>query len=987
MLLQAAGNVSYLTRTCFSGNLCKEGEASSSSRHGCASSKKHQRGRGTHCYLSSNAHFAHQYDNHFTCFCKTHARRHALCHRMEVHRIPIGLHQARKHSLRKTVAVTAVKTPSNQDTSQQGEASKQGASTLYKTAMVSAKGVKVEGVEHKAHLLNTDTASSEKVDSEALASRKLTRQLTGRIKNLINWWKALHEVYQEDSAMWGYGSSPIFTVYKGPDSKIEKVLINEKEIQRRQGVEPLLAGLGDDESKARAEQKIMQAQIIAKDLEMGKMDLDSRSMIFTVVKQPSKVENQTSRQKLLSQIDFAVHKAAPVLRSGFMIAIPLYGIYILFGAYLLVTKPSEEDISKEEKSAASLEKMRKLKAQMNTHKESAAVGQATLAPSDFMQKLLEVREMARKVRSEEGLQKSVKDSETYVEEYEPQEQSALNKSISMVENDVGIKQGGIGHQSMVENDVIDTTVIESSVSTMDNMGVIKSNNNVIDDTVKPPPKVKPRIITSLDEAMAVIGSKQTVIPNGIKSNPDLHGTTAERALSERETQAEHESGIANMVHYDNLTASLNGLNNSQSSVPETLPSKVDQIPSTSFGGQDRVGETQSTQSREIEVPESGVYLGPDKTDIETLDRLAAEGQTKEAQNFEPNFQRGSDDSQDSDKTASLQLLGENLENGQENEKQISSSARHSEVNNLAQKPFKNTPDQISGEVLPSTRSKTFLKKYSASKSLLNVDTDEVVGSGQPLRRRENRSTSSERMTNTKRWSKELQRKYDLERDPETRELMKEIGSELDSWVTEEEVESSAMLASKLEEIDDDVIHKHYEKVQKKMKDEKEKFGLEAVLEKYKEYQPKPEDDLWWLDLHSVLCLMVVSAKQEGGGLYGLDMTIDSEGMSNQVARHLIAFEDRKDASNFCRLLELRSGSRFQFAQVCPFSPKKLFEVAKEEGFKVTVLRNGQIQTNVDQTLEEVEEQILEIGRSVYWEKMDRDRSIDIDSILHQRFGL
>lgn len=67
--------------------------------------------------------------------------------------------------------------------------------------------------------------------------------------------------------------------------------------------------------------------------------------------------------------------------------------------------------------------------------------------------------------------------------------------------------------------------------------------------------------------------------------------------------------------------------------------------------------------------------------------------------------------------------------------------------------------------------------------------------------------------------------------------------------------------------------------------------------------------------------MVVSAKQEGGGLYGLDMTIDSEGMSNQVARHLIAFEDRKDASNFCRLLELRSGSRFQFAQVCPFSPK------------------------------------------------------------------
>ena len=62
-------------------------------------------------------------------------------------------------------------------------------------------------------------------------------------------------------------------------------------------------------------------------------------------------------------------------------------------------------------------------------------------------------------------------------------------------------------------------------------------------------------------------------------------------------------------------------------------------------------------------------------------------------------------------------------------------------------------------------------------------------------------------------------------------------------------------------------------------------------------------------------------------------------------------------------------------------------MAKEEGFKVTVLKTGQIEVSIESSLEEVEDQIVAIAKNVYWEREERKHSIDIDSILHQRFGL
>ena len=69
------------------------------------------------------------------------------------------------------------------------------------------------------------------------------------------------------------------------------------------------------------------------------------------------------------------------------------------------------------------------------------------------------------------------------------------------------------------------------------------------------------------------------------------------------------------------------------------------------------------------------------------------------------------------------------------------------------------------------------------------------------------------------------------------------------------------------------------------------------------------------------CLLV-SSKQDGG-FYGVDMEIEElKGDSkNQRVKHVVAFEDRKDALKFGRLLEHDSGSGFQRVDICPFSPK------------------------------------------------------------------
>ena len=58
-----------------------------------------------------------------------------------------------------------------------------------------------------------------------------------------------------------------------------------------------------------------------------------------------------------------------------------------------------------------------------------------------------------------------------------------------------------------------------------------------------------------------------------------------------------------------------------------------------------------------------------------------------------------------------------------------------------------------------------------------------------------------------------------------------------------------------------------------------------------------------------------------------------------------------------------------------------FREAKADGFSITIIRKGEIKLNVDQTLEEVEEEITEIGSKMYHDKIMKDRGIDMGRLM------
>ncbi|XP_020880145.1 uncharacterized protein LOC110228148 [Arabidopsis lyrata subsp. lyrata] len=104
--------------------------------------------------------------------------------------------------------------------------------------------------------------------------------------------------------------------------------------------------------------------------------------------------------------------------------------------------------------------------------------------------------------------------------------------------------------------------------------------------------------------------------------------------------------------------------------------------------------------------------------------------------------------------------------------------------------------------------------------------------------------------------------------------------------------------------------------------------------------------------------------------------------------HVIAFENAADCRNLCYIIQahldmLRTGNVFIVAR----PPKDAFREAKANGFGVTVIRKGELKLNIDEPLEEVEEEICEIGSKMYHDKIMGDRSVDISSLMKGVFNL
>ncbi|KAM0939572.1 hypothetical protein DsansV1_C20g0164871 [Dioscorea sansibarensis] len=242
-----------------------------------------------------------------------------------------------------------------------------------------------------------------------------------------------------------------------------------------------------------------------------------------------------------------------------------------------------------------------------------------------------------------------------------------------------------------------------------------------------------------------------------------------------------------------------------------------------------------------------------------------------------------------------------------------------------------------------------------------------------------RKGGKEHWEHTKKWSQDFLNVYNSQTDPEIKSIMRDMGKDLDRWLTEKDRQDVADLVTRLS----NRRRKFIEKKMDKLKREMQMFGPQAVVSKYREYSDEKEEDyLWWLDLRSVLCIELYTAEDGNPrvGFYSLEMAADL--VLDPKQYHVIAFEDPGDAKNFCYIIQahmdmLGSGKAFVIAR----PPKDAFRDAKADGFNVTVIRKGEIKLNVDQTLEEVEEEITEIGSKIYHDKIMHERGVDIRSLL------
>ncbi|XP_073040914.1 uncharacterized protein [Primulina eburnea] len=277
----------------------------------------------------------------------------------------------------------------------------------------------------------------------------------------------------------------------------------------------------------------------------------------------------------------------------------------------------------------------------------------------------------------------------------------------------------------------------------------------------------------------------------------------------------------------------------------------------------------------------------------------------------------------------------------------------------------------------NNESSSFQNDIAASSKTVIAGSDGSVKAG--------KKSGREYWQHTKKWSEGFLESYNAETDPEVKAVMKDIGKDLDRWITEKEIKEAADFMDKLPEKGQILIKQKLEKVKREM----ELFGPQAVVSKYREFaEEKEEDYLWWLDLPFVLCieLYTMDNGEQKVGFYSLEMGADLELDPKQY--HVIAFEDVGDCKNLCYIIQahmemLGNGNAFVVSR----PPKDAFREAKVNGFGVTVVRKGQLRLNIDQTLEEVEEMIVEIGSKIYHDKIMKDRSVDIKALMKGVFGI
>jgi len=214
-----------------------------------------------------------------------------------------------------------------------------------------------------------DSASSSLKDSNRLGESVLWTKLDGWV-----------EQYKKDIEFWGIGSSPIFTVFRDSSGDVERVMVDEEEILRRSGVEPLYFREGtESEDFGEVKSKIAHAMFLAKEMESGKDVIPKNS---SVVKFVSNSETSGFVSRIMS-ISLPPNLLPKLSRVG--IAVVCGFLFIWAAKKLFAFGGCETEMTRSEKEMM----RRKIKARMEKEKLQKGSVEVIEEPSEQPDELME----------------------------------------------------------------------------------------------------------------------------------------------------------------------------------------------------------------------------------------------------------------------------------------------------------------------------------------------------------------------------------------------------------------------------------------------------------------------------------------------------------------------------------------------------------------------------------------------------------------------
>ncbi|GAV74908.1 hypothetical protein CFOL_v3_18388 [Cephalotus follicularis] len=131
-------------------------------------------------------------------------------------------------------------------------------------------------------------------------------------------------------------------------------------------------------------------------------------------------------------------------------------------------------------------------------------------------------------------------------------------------------------------------------------------------------------------------------------------------------------------------------------------------------------------------------------------------------------------------------------------------------------------------------------------------------------------------------------------------------------------------------------------------------GSELLANKVRDQPADFKTDLWWLNLPYVLAILMRRGSNSGGleGLYTMSVTSLAQ---DEDSTYTVAFEDRRDANNYCYVLESFFEDLGDFrADIVHLSIKELLDIVDSDTKKVIVVKKGQLKLYAGQPLADAE---------------------------------